>query len=211
MDAKMRATLRGQVKGCSLKHNSHEHKGDEKNIIYYSALTNSRTKNPTSKQMIEDELAFYEKYFDGRLKMSNKKYIENFHKERCQTLKQFYDKHQPEELILQIGDKNKQGDFTKEQYAIEQEQDEKEAEQIKKSWELFFKRGELMELEEALEDKQQALEDKQQALEDKQKVLEEEYKLKKQALEDEYRRKEEKLVKSIDERVETAIIEKKGH
>lgn len=107
MDAKMRATLRGQVKGCSLKHNSHEHKGDEKNITYYSSLTNSRTKNPTSKQMIEDELAFYEKYFDGRLKMSNQKYIENCHKERCQTLKQFYDKHQPEELILQIGDKNK--------------------------------------------------------------------------------------------------------
>ena len=105
-------------------------------------------------------------------------------------------------IIHPVRDKNKQGDFTKEQYAIEQEQDEKEAEQIKKSQELFFKCGELMELEEALDDKQQALENEQQA-------LEEEYKLKKQALEDEYRRKEEELVKSIDERVETAIIEKK--
>ena len=105
-------------------------------------------------------------------------------------------------IIHPVRDKNKQGDFTKEQYAIEQEQDEKEAEQIKKSQELFFKCGELMELEEALDDKQQALENEQQ-------VLEGEYKLKKQALEDEYRRKEEELVKSIDERVETAIIEKK--
>ena len=78
---------------------------------------------------------------------------------------------------------------------------------------MFFKRGELMELEEALDDKQQALEDEQKVLEEeynfKKQVLEDEYKLKKQALEDEYRQKEEKLVKSIDERVETAIIEKK--
>lgn len=106
MTEKMRATMRCQVKGCSLKHNAHGHMEDEKNIIYYSAVTNEYMKNASEEKMKQDELIFYHKYFDGRLEKTNENYIKNRHTERLKSMEEFYDANQPEEVILQIGDKD---------------------------------------------------------------------------------------------------------
>ena len=54
------------------------------------------------------ERNFYEHYFSDSLNARNERYLKQRHPERCRTIEELYaaDKTRPEEVILQIGDKD---------------------------------------------------------------------------------------------------------
>lgn len=105
MDSKtdFRATMRSQVKNCSLKHNSHEHLEDA-DVRYFSYVDLTKViKNPSEEDMMTDELQVYEEYFKSGLDKQNQKYAAKRQFKRQRTVKDFYDKNPPEETIYQIG------------------------------------------------------------------------------------------------------------
>lgn len=105
MDTKtdFRATMRSQVKNCSLKHNSHEHL-ENANVYYSSYVDFTKViKNPSEEDMMTDELQVYEKYFKSKIDKQNQKYAVKRQYKNQRTVKDFYDRNPPEETIYQIG------------------------------------------------------------------------------------------------------------
>lgn len=73
---------------------------------YYRATKYAGKKLENGTTFKEIELSYYEKYFGKALELTNQNYINQGHKERVKTIKDWYESKQkaPFETILQVGD-----------------------------------------------------------------------------------------------------------
>lgn len=103
MQAKMRTTMQCGRKGSAV-HNEHRHIDAGDRDVIVRDFSGARKGTP----LRDAELEYYTRTFGAALEEKNQRYKDQRHPERCKTMEQVYtsSRMRPEEVILQVGDKD---------------------------------------------------------------------------------------------------------